>query len=431
MDAVRASRVLGLLTVVALAGGCSTTHAPPDLQRISTGPIAPTTAPPDDLERALTALERIHPDPFHDIARSEFVAQLEALRVQLDTLTREQVLVEVMRLWALLGEGEGHQLVLGTPEGPNLPIRVFEFSDGVFVTDALDPSLVGARVTAVGGQPVEQVLALLAPLVPRDSEVTVRGARPSLLLRADILVGLGLAADNEEVELTLDRGTRVGEPGDAAGPEPVRLRTISHPEHLAWTGTVLGFEHLPPGTGFPFLDDPRLVWGELVDGEVAYVRHRESLALPREQLNAVEGLLADPAVQRVVLDLRHNPGGNLRTQQGLLRILREAGHPMTVLVDRHTFSAAAHLAFDLEADPGAVFVGEPTGGAPHHYADVQFIRLSNLPYPLKVGISTRYWEKTAADDPRDALEPSILHPWTSSDFFGGTDPALAAALGRD
>ena len=53
----------------------------------------------------------------------------------------------------------------------------------LFITDALDSELVGARITAVAGHPIEDVLATLDPLVARDSPATVPGI-PSLLLPA-------------------------------------------------------------------------------------------------------------------------------------------------------------------------------------------------------------------------------------------------------
>jgi hypothetical protein len=60
---------------------------------------------------------------------------------------------------------------------------------------------------------------------------------------------------------------------------------------------------------------------------------------------------------------------------------------------------------------------------------VNFVRLDSLPVPMQVGVSTRYWEFAAPDDPRLTIEPNIVVPASSEDFLLGGDPVLEAALG--
>ena len=52
--------------------------------------------------------------------------------------------------------------------------------------------LVGARLTAVGGIPIKQVLAQVKPLVPHDNETSgVKNFRPMYLLSKEVLEGSG------------------------------------------------------------------------------------------------------------------------------------------------------------------------------------------------------------------------------------------------
>ncbi len=380
---------------------------------------APGT-PEGDLDLLLESLERYHPDPFHGIDRPTFVAALGDLRASLASIAPEEAMVELMRLWAALGSdgGEGHQLVAGPGDAPVLPLRLYQFDDGVFVTDALDADLVGARLVAVEGRPIEEVVALVATLVPGDSPATVPGFWPWFFLKADVLQGLGVIASDDAVELTLDREGVVGD---------VVVEMVPLLDHVAWAG-MFGLVHLPEGSGLRYLDDGRLLWTDMPAPGMLYVRHREILSLDLAAVIALREAVASPDVERVILDLRHNPGGNNQTYRVVRDILVDAPQPLTILVDRHTFSAATNLATELEQSREVTFAGEASGGAPNHWGDARYVRLEHFPIPLEVGIATRYWQKSTPDDPRWTLEPHIEVPMTSADFFSAHDRLLEVII---
>jgi hypothetical protein len=116
----------------------------------------------------------------------------------------------------------------------------------------------------------------------------------------------------------------------------------------------------------------------------------------------------------------------------LLDLVQEfsADHPgeLRVLIDRVTFSAASNLSTEIEQSTDAAFIGEPMAGGLNFWDDVNFVRLDSLPVPMQVGVSTRYWEFAAPDDPRLTIQPDVLIPASSEDFLAGGDPALEAAL---
>jgi hypothetical protein len=424
---MRIAAGLVLCAILSSCASASPTASVPELSAGSSSPAATasgtTSADPAqaDLDSYLENLERTHPEPFHGVSRDAFVAKLEEVKAHIGDRTPEQTMVEVMRLVTMLSrEGrDGHQLAFPIDSGPMLPLRVFEFADGLFVTDAVDTSLVGARITEVAGHPIEEVLDLLEPLVPRDSPATVPGLRPFYLLRADVLEGLGLVEGDDSIEVTLER------PG---GTESAELETISFAEYITWGGPF-GLIHLPERDGLRFTDFSRNFWTEELDEHTAlYVRLTQVSPVPTSELEQLRSQLEDPALTRVIFDLRHNPGGDNTTYSFLRSVLRDTELPLWVLTDRRTFSAASNLATELEQARETRFAGEAGGGGLNFWNDVRFVDLEHLPIPMRIGISTRYWLKSLADDPRLAIDPDLPVAYLSADYFAGRDATLEAVL---
>ncbi len=140
-------------------------------------------------------LPLIHPG----VDVNAFDAAAAALEAKLPGLTEDEADIGFMELVASLGNRNGHTGIFPLDPGNarafhEYPYLVYEFADGVYVIGQLDGSdLIGARLTAVGGIPIEQVLAQVKPLVPHDNETTgVALFRPMYLLNAEVLDGLGI-----------------------------------------------------------------------------------------------------------------------------------------------------------------------------------------------------------------------------------------------
>jgi len=206
------------------------------------------------------------------------------------------------------------------------------------------------------------------------------------------------------------------------------VEPISFDEYAAWAGG-LGMHQLPIDERMTYLADPSPLSVELM-GTALYVRYRS--VMHPELLEARE-ILDGGSVERLILDLRQNPGGDNGTYARLLNLVQTfaAEHPgaLYVLIDRVTFSAASNLATELEQSTDATFIGEPMGGGLNFWDDVRFVQLDALPVPMQVGVSTRYWQKAEPDEERLTIQPDIAVPVTAADYFGHRDPALDAALG--
>jgi hypothetical protein len=433
------ARPVGLalsITLALAAAGCSPSEAGRSVgPEASQGASAAASSTPTalqaaraELDHALARLEVTHPEPFHAVERQAFVAELEGLKQRLPDLTPDQAAVELMRVWAMLSaQRDGHQfaLPLDFDLEPILPIKVYEFAEGVFITGAMAPhgDLVGARLVAVGETPTENVLDLLEPLVPRDGPATVPSFRPMYLLRATVLRGLGIVGDGAvPLTVSLDGEER-----------RVELEPVPSSEHQAWAGW-LALHGLAPRDGLRHSqqDDAHFEVEPMEDGRVLYVRYAQVQPVMPGAVDELRRMAADPSLERVIVDLRQNTGGDNTTYGSLLSALTQVATDrpgtLVVLIDRVTFSAAANFATRLEQQTDASFAGEPMGGGLNFWNDVDWIELPEFVMPMRVAVSTRYWEMAEPADQRLTIEPDLAMPLRAADYFDGRDALFDAVL---
>ncbi len=385
-----------------------------------------------------------HPDLFYSLAEEEFERRVDLLHRQIPRLTDSQLVFEFASLVASVGakgrDGHSHVHVLfGALPTPSevFPLRLYWFSDGLVVADAMEryQDLIGMRVVRIGDSTIEEAVEAVGPAISRDNEMTLRARVPLFLVYATLLEGAGVipAAGPVRWRLADERDTQI-----LREIEPVEER-----EFLSWLFARSPRGVLPPPqdkpTPFALRNLEESFWASVLPGtNVLYVgynaaeektRSGESLA---DFARRVADLAARSRVEQVVIDLRHNDGGDNTTYGPLLETLADESIDkpgrLFALIGRRTFSAAGNFATELERTTDAVFVGESTGTSPNQYGDADPFRLPHS--GLLVGISTRYHQKSDPDDPRLAIDPDLPVPLSSKDYFAGRDPALEAVLGQ-
>jgi hypothetical protein len=430
--------------LVAACGSVGPTSAPTAASPSSPAPIAaaasssttaatsspgPSTLSRDDGWRAdidglLEARERLHPDPWHGLPRATWVAAADAVEARIPTMTDDQALVELIRLASMPGwtGRDGHTGIFPGAGTHEYPILLWQFSDGLVITDARAPyaDLVGSRIVTVAGRPIADVLALVEPLAPRDNPSTLLGYVPLYLRMSEVLSGLGVIDRVGPAEFGL-----VDPTGTA---RTVTIDPITNEEDVAWHGGDPLHLRARDALWLQNLDKP-LSWSYLADSRTLYVAYNEV----RGGIDAIADEILDRAkrgdVDLVVIDLRNNGGGDNTTYRHLLDVVRDPAidRPgrLDVLIGRLTFSAAANFATEIEQSTSAMFIGEAMGGSPNLYGDA---RPTELPYGHQtVYVATRYWQFSSADDPRITIEPDTAIPFSSEDYLAGLDPVLFAA----
>ena len=383
-----------------------------------------------DIDYLESELKRDNPPDYRIPA--EFFHRAEALKASVPQLNDEQVALGMGRVLNALDRG--HTAIWfgapGTRAGLNfkpLPIRLYAFPEGIFITEgkAGSEDLAGAQVLRFGTATAAEALARVGEAGSHEGPEEILWVAPQLLTRPGVLKGLGFTprADEAELRLKLANGTVVSR----------TLQVVDEPPRTDWSERL----NPPPGVKPPlFLAHiTRNHWFEfLPEHDAAYVQLSNVLpdgeeTMPQFGLKVREAL-SEKEVHNLILDLRHNNGGNTFTYVELLRTIvafgTKPGHTVYVLIGRNVYSACANLVTDLERLARPVFVGEPTSGAGNQWGDEsEFV----LPYSGIMGsFSGVKWQLSHPWDQRRSVVPQVPVQLTAKAFFAGEDPVLTAAF---
>lgn len=303
-----------------------------------------------DYFRKLVALDF----SFSPEARAQANRRIDALERNRDVLPKPMFRVALMEVLALADNG--HTTSSSDPDAYPLylPVRVAMFSDGAYVMYARseNAALLGGRVVAVDGHPIDEVMRKLE---------AIRGGAPQFrryyagvfLQMQDVLYGLGIAPDADRSTWTVETpdGSRVSATLTAykrlrGEPAPFPERWFSN-EKLK--GLDKGWQAYDPGKTLPIalrdFDTPfRRFWiGNTCTLAIQLKANTdEDGAKLDDFLAASEKEMAAHKPCEIVFDNRFNGGGDYTKTadfaHALPDALRPGGH-IYLLTGPSTFSA--------------------------------------------------------------------------------------------
>lgn len=435
---------LGVFAAVFLAspaGAFLSLNAPPDAAALT---IAHRL---QDLDFLVAELPGRHINAFHTVTRERWDAAAADLRRGLADLSEDQFRVEMARLGAMIGDA--HTVVFDPDMSRRavLPFGVQALESGYFVWAATSDAaeVVGSRIIRIDQTPIDAAAAALAAIIPHENEHWLKVQTAGLLNRADVLAGLGVADSRDSVAVTFARPAggsertltlspvKVGTRFSAMAPDILSSRT---PISIRARAQKYGHEFIPippnpadaPGSGDAIARRAMYIWYDACTnqpGQATVAEWADAL------LKAIDD--ADPPIDRVIIDLRRNSGGDSRLLDPFIRALaaRRGKLPggVFVLIGAHTFSSAQLNAASLQRQAGAILVGQPTGQSPNTYGEVRTFTLPSS--KLIVQYCTKRFGNPGDPAAATTLAPEIAVPLTAADFFAGRDAALDAALAAE
>lgn len=386
-----------------------------------------------DVDTLLTEVRRQH-YLFREEGRplpAEMVAAARRLHPEIPRFSDERMLAELQRLAVFAGDGHTYVLPFGAERvhSRRLPLRFYLFSDGLFVIDAApgQERWIGSRVVRLGDISAAEAMTRVKELVSRDNEQGVVWIGPILLSFVGHYLAVTDDTDGDHPRITLEQDgettevTLVPEPAPPMRGLPKLIPSkkpgaAPAPLYLENVATLHWMRPLP-------------------EAKALYLQFNQVMDAPGQSLAKLaaklEAEIARLAPDHLIVDVRHNNGGNADLLGPLVaaldRFASRPGHRLFVLTGRNTFSAAQIFIAQVDRSGHAVFAGEPSSSKPNFVGEENGVE---LPWSGgMVSISNRYHE-TIPGDIRSWIEPSIRVALSSADYFANRDPLLETVLAQ-
>src|SRR5579872_94364 len=378
-----------------------------------------------DLASLADALTHRHMNFFAHLSQDDFNTAVTTLDSSIPSMTDSQIRAALARLVAL---GQDSHTYLDISSASRLfGFIATHFDNGWYLTATGlgNSDKIGYRLLALGGVDADSLPDLVAPFISHDNRAWLIRNTGGYLSLEDILSAAGLLTSNGTVILDLQ----------------------------ALDGSNLSLE-LAPASAIPFITADYTVaslpyyrqrpydyyWYQYdAPTRLLYIRYRVCAEEPGTPAypfwQEVLSVFDQNRVDRLVIDYRDNGGGDDSIIDPLMWGLRDRfsklGNPtrLYALTNDGTFSSALLdvSAFkEAEVMMGVPFiriVGQPTGGNPNSYGNVYTYQLPNS--GLYYQLSTRYFGMMFKED---SLQPDILIPLRSDQYFSGQDPVLDAIV---
>jgi hypothetical protein len=366
-----------------------------------------------DLAYLAKELPARHINAFATLPKADFQREVRDLDERIPKLTDGAIRSGMLKIVASLGDGHTNlHFQRGGFHG--IPLIFYWYKDGLFVIGATQPyrHLLGGKLAKVGSLNVEEACRRLSAYVPHENDAQIKAQVPNMLIRIELLQEIGAAEPGKPVRLELDRG--------AVDLEPY----TGQPQWIwAYTGQPPLYQREP--------DVP--YFATVLDGTGAvYFRYNHCVSDPKKPFpqfaEDLKKMLAEPGVNRLIIDMRNNGGGNSAVLDPFIGWLKRSRFnrkgSLYVLIGRPTFSSAILNAARLRNETAATLAGEPTGGKPNHFGEVKEFELPNS--RIVVSYSTKHFHPFKEDTA--AIMPDMLVEQTSADYLQGVDPVLAVVV---
>ena len=374
-----------------------------------------------DLEQIALELPRLHKNLFFNLDEETFYSSLSNLKERLENLDTYSIVMEIARIIASIGDAH---TAVAMPRHNRLPFECYWFQEGIFITSTLPQfgNLLHYKVVKIEGISIEDVIERLSSIISYENESFLRSQLPDYLICADLLIGLDVINNNQTVNITVENLNN--EQID------VNLPTIKYEtwQSAALLASVNALDELP----LYRKNSEKFYWSEFnSEKKLLYINYNQCKDMQTYTVSEFSQQLrmdiqVNSDIQRLVIDLRNNGGGNSELFRGFLTWLStfqrlNCNGKLFVIVGRDTFSSALLNTYLLKFDTAAIFLGEPTGGKPNCYGEVKYLSLNSS--GLYIRYSTKYYE-LIDDNTLASFMPDVLCEVTFENYIRNSDPCL-------
>ena len=391
----------------------------------------------DDLKFLQETVHKDYSFLFKKTTKEAFDAEVEILYNNIPNLQEHEIVVGLARLVSSFKYGHtALRLRSGSVPFHQLPFNLYQFNDGVFIQGVHKDyqQALGAKIIAVSGVPIHDVLNAIYPVVPAENDQFFKAYAGLYLSSPEVLHAQGVIKEfSTTVEFTLEKEGKTFKQIFNSLPLGERVPTSYSlvKQEGEWldareqNNTPFYLKHLEKIYYYEYLPETKTV----------YVRQSQIQDDPSEDIptfyNRVFDFIDKNDVERLVLDVRLNGGGNNYKNKpvitGIIKSekINKVGN-LFVIIGRRTFSACQNLVNELDNYTNAIFVGEPTSENVNFYGDNNRVELPNS--KISAFLSFAWWQDKPQWEGDDWTAPHIAVDMSFEEYKTNQDPVLDAAL---
>jgi tetratricopeptide (TPR) repeat protein len=380
----------------------------------------------EDLSYLETKMREIHPNPFWKSTDEYFTNLINITNKKITTLDNASIFFELIKILALAHDS--HTSFLNNfflcQKHHSFPIVIGGFNDGWFVLKAGRGrnNLIGKKLIKIGNMNIDKIFRLSKEVWGTENEFGALGRFPLVASWAEWLKSQNIINDAVTAKYTF-----LGADGEFFD------CTLSSVNLIPWM--YWAFFKKAPSEDPPQIINKRIdaFKYDLIDqNKTIHIRYNEDVKYSNgESIDSFsERLLksiTDNNIERIIIDLRNNIGGDNEFAFPLLNIIKstELAHQrgkLFTIIGRHTFSAGVTFAELIKNNTEAIFIGETTSHGPLYYSIPKKIELPNS--KLIFRISSELTGYTLNQNPKRKISPEIWIKYNYKNILENVDPAI-------
>ena len=392
-------------------------------------------------------LPKLHKNVYHSISQEEYNQKIAQLKIDCVDLDIEKQAVKLREFTASIGDA--HTSYYSTMTHA-FPLNIVILEDGVFVTAALEENRhlvrtnnnntepARVQLIAINGTPIfdesktssnssNNIFSIYESILSHENESNLKNQMSSCLLDPNILYGAGITSSKDNCIMTFEF------PDGSTEDIELEAKALNNFRELDW---VVYYDDNYPADRSVLPDyiqyERETYYGKYYDvpENTLYILYNSCSNNPEQSfsefISEQYSNIGIKTIDKVVVDLRNNGGGDSRIIKPLYNLLDSelANSDLYVITGSKTFSSALMNAIELSNKYDGTLIGGPTGGKPNHYGEVKHIQ---LPTGNSISWSTKYFTMIPGDN-SDSLYPDISVDIESADFFALEDPIINKIL---
>ncbi len=369
--------------------------------------------------------------------KETFDTEVEALYKAIPNLQEHEIIVGMSRIVSLFKYGHTNISFHQKPfEFSQLPFNLYEFKDEIYIQGVQKnyPEALGAKVVAVEGTPIAEVLKAIEPTVEVENSQYFKAYGINNIAYPEILHAQKLTKTlQNKVVLTLEKNGKIFSQSFTALPKGEKVPIVRGFVHQNETWLDARDQSTTP---LYLKDLDKVYYAQYLPKEKAmYVRHSRIKDEPGEStkdfyarvLNDIE----TSDVERLIIDLRLNGGGNNYLNKDVIKSIMRSKKINTlgklfVIIGKRTYSACQNLVNEIDNYTNVIFVGEPTAENVNFWGDNRPVTLPNS--AINISLSYLWWQDKPALQNAEWIAPSVPVTMSFDAYVNNQDPVLEAAL---